>query len=189
MVLDVRAVEGVSLPHFVGVGFGEGQALLVFGVGLWLEHVELPDDTAEGIGSDLGTGEQAQFDAQAVEDGELGGAADFGQRSIDGLLDTFQRDLADLAFVGTGSVLHDGDPVLLVAGVPGLDGAPGELAGVAILIGKGHLADGPDAGDDGVARSHVDGAQNAHFEIGSGISHGECGFYVEVVDGGNSPVR
>ena len=30
--LDVRAVEGVGLPHFIGVGFGEGQAVFVCGV-------------------------------------------------------------------------------------------------------------------------------------------------------------
>ena len=71
-----------------------------------------------------------------------------------------------------GLVFHDGDAVLLVAGVPGLDGAPGELAGVALLVGEGHLADGPDAGLDGVALGHVNGAEHAHFEIGSGISHG-----------------
>jgi hypothetical protein len=31
--LDVRAVEGIGLPHFVGVGFGKGQPLFAFGLG------------------------------------------------------------------------------------------------------------------------------------------------------------
>ena len=44
--LDVRAVEGVGLPHFIGVGFGKSQALFVFRLGLGLEHVELFDDAA-----------------------------------------------------------------------------------------------------------------------------------------------
>ena len=68
-------------------------------------------------------------------------------------------------------VFHDGDAVFLVAGIPGLDGAPGELARVAVLVGEGHLADGLDAGLDGVALGHVNGAEHPHFQIGSGISH------------------
>ena len=67
--------------------------------------------------------------------------------------------------------LHDGDAVLLVARIPGLDGAPGELARVAVLVGEAHLADGLDAGLDGVARRAVDGAEHPHFKVGRWISH------------------
>jgi hypothetical protein len=66
-------------------------------------------------------------------------------------------------------------PCFLNRGVPGLDGAPGELARVAILIGEGHLADDLDPGLDGAAFGHVDGAQHPHFQIHSGIAH-ECFF-------------
>ena len=52
-----------------------------------------------------------------------------------------------------------------------LNGAPGKLAGMAVLVGEGDLADGLDAGLDGLAFGHVDGAQHAHLEVGSGISH------------------
>ena len=61
-----------------------------------------------------------------------------------------------------------------MAGIPGLDGAPGELAGMTVLVGEGHLADGLDAGLDRVARGHVDGAQDPHFEIGGGMTHEFC---------------
>jgi len=53
--------------------------------------------------------------------------------------------------------------MLLVTGVPGLDGAPSELATVAFLIGEGHLADGLDARLDAVALGHVDGPQHTHL--------------------------
>src|SRR5437899_8843686 len=61
--------------------------------------------------------------------------------------------------------------MFLVAGVPGLNSAPGELAPMTLLVGEGHLADRFDAGLNGVARSHVDGAEHAHFQIGRWISH------------------
>ena len=82
--------------------------------------------------------------------------------------------LRTLALVGTGLVFHDGHAVFLVARIPGLDGAPGELAGMAVLVGEGHLADGLDAGLDGVALGHVNGAEHPHFQISSGISHESC---------------
>ena len=37
--------------------------------------------------------------------------------------------------------------------------------GLAVLVGEGHLADGPDTGLDGVALGHVNGPEHAHFEI------------------------
>jgi hypothetical protein len=42
---------------------------------------------------------------------------------------------------------------------------------MALLVGEGHLTDGPDPGLDGVALGHVNGPEHAHFQIGSGISH------------------
>jgi len=52
-----------------------------------------------------------------------------------------------------------------------LNSAPGELAPITLLVGEGHLTDRLDAGLNGVARSHVDGAEHAHFQIGRWISH------------------
>lgn len=95
----------------------------------------------------------------------------FGQDFADGFQNIFENDLADFAFVGAGFVFHFGDAMFFEAGVPGLDGAPGELARVAVLVSKGHLADGFDPGMNGVAWRHVDGAQDAHFQIDGGISH------------------
>jgi len=62
-------------------------------------------------------------------------------------------------------------PYFLEAGVPGLDRPPGELTGMPILVGEGHLTDGLDARLDGVAWGHVNGAQDAHFQIRGWISH------------------
>lgn len=56
----------------------------------------------------------------------------FGLHFAERFQQVFQRHLADLALVGTGLVFHDRDAMFLIAGVPGLDGAPGKLAGVAI---------------------------------------------------------
>ncbi len=112
------------------------------------------------------------LDADTVEQRQ-GGRLEVDLRSdlVDGFGQFLRSDLSTLAFVGARLVFHDGNPVLFVTGIPGLDGAPGELAGLAIFIGERQLADRPDAGDDGFAFGHVDGAQDAHLEVGSGISH------------------
>lgn len=95
----------------------------------------------------------------------------FGQDGVNGLLNGFQSDLAGFAFVGARFVFHGGRAVLVVAVLPGFDGAPFELARVALLVGEGHLADGLDAIADAVALGHVDGAQHAHFQVRSRIFH------------------
>src|SRR5208337_4564714 len=86
--------------------------------------------------------------------------------------------LADFALVGARLVFHDGHAVLLVARVPGLDGAPGELARLALLVGEGQLTDRPDAGLEAVALGHVDGPQHAHLQIRSRIFHEEFCYFV-----------
>ena len=67
--LDIRAVERVGLPHFIGVGLGKGQAVFVGAVPVGLEHFVLLDQAAEGVGGDLGAGQQTLLDAQPVEQG------------------------------------------------------------------------------------------------------------------------
>jgi hypothetical protein len=169
---DERTVEGVGLPHFVGVGLGKGQPVLVPAVVLRLEQFVLLDHPPERIGRDLGSREQPLLNAQAIEQGQRRGfAVGFGLHFAEGLQQVFQRHLADFALVGTGLVFHDRDTVFLVTGEPGLDGAPGELAGLAILVGEGHLADGLDPGLDVFALGQVNGSKYAHFQISSGISH------------------
>ena len=55
---------------------------------------------------------------------------------------------------------------------PGLDGAPGELAGLAVFVEKGHGGDGSVAGFHGVAGGVFERAENAHFEVVGGVFHG-----------------
>ena len=57
--VDIRPVERVGLPHFIGVGLGEGQPVFVGAVLVGLEQFVLLDQPAEGVGRDLRTGEQA----------------------------------------------------------------------------------------------------------------------------------
>ncbi len=59
--------------------------------------------------------------------------------------------LACLALVRAGLFENGGGAILLVSGVPGLDGAPGELETLTIGLDEGLLADVTDASDDGVA--------------------------------------
>ena len=134
------------------------------------------DNAPEGVGRDLRAGQQPGFDAEPVEQSQRRGfAVDFGLHLLDGVQHVLQGHLADFALVGTRLGFHDGDAVLFVAGIPGLDGAPGELAGTAFLIGERHLADGPDAGLDTASLGHVNGPEHPHFQVGSGIAH-ECFF-------------
>lgn len=85
-VRDVRAVEGVGLPEFVGVGLGEGQPVAAFAVAAGLEQVEAFDQPGEGVGRDPVAGEHALLDAQAVEQRACRGLAmRLGQDGADGL--------------------------------------------------------------------------------------------------------
>ena len=58
-VFEERSEQGVSLPHVVGVRFGESEAMFVGTSFLRLEHLVLFDEPAEGVACDLGTGEPA----------------------------------------------------------------------------------------------------------------------------------
>src|SRR5690606_34650968 len=62
--------------------------------------------------------------------------------------------------------------VLLVARVPRLDGAPGELKALPVLIQEGLFTDMTDARNDGVARRRLDGAEYAHLEVTTHSFHG-----------------
>ena len=76
-----------------------------------------------------------------------------------------------LALVGARLGRQGRHAVLVVAHQPGLDRAPGEPAGVAVLVGEGHLADRLDAFALAVALGHVDGAEHAHLQVRGWIAH------------------
>jgi hypothetical protein len=80
-------------------------------------------------------------------------------------------DLADLTLIFACVVGHAGDAVVFVAVVPGLDGAPGELARVALLVEEGHGGDVVDAFVAGSPQGGVDGAQDAHLQIDGRLLH------------------
>jgi hypothetical protein len=154
----------------VCLGKGQPDSVGRFRVGL--EQFKLPDQPVEGGAGDLGTVQKSLFNAQAVKHRAFGNATMcFGQHGLDGFKNVLRLDLAGFALVGAGLFFHDGDAVLAVAAKPGGDGAPGELAGLAILVGERHLADRLDARPFGFALGHVHSAQHSHFQISSGISH------------------
>jgi hypothetical protein len=98
-------------------------------------------------------------------------AVNLGPHFADGIEHIFDHHLARLALVRTRLVLHDGDAVLLITAQPGGDGFPGELPGLAVLVGESHLADRLDAVADGFALGHVDGSEHPHFQISGGMAH------------------
>ena len=168
----VRAVKRVGLPHFVGIGFCKGETDLVRAIRIGFEKFVLVDEPTESVGGDLPAGERARLNAEAVKQGERGRfAMDLWAHCLDGREHILQNDLAYFAFVGTGLAFHDRDPVLFVTGIPGLDRAPGKLAGDAVFVGERHFAHGFNARGDTVAEGHVDGAEDAHLQIGCGIFH------------------
>src|SRR5580658_9166424 len=80
VALNIRAVEGVGLPHVVGMGLGERQAHFVGALHIGLEQFILFDNAPEGGGRDLGTGQQTFLNAQAVEQTRTGRfAMSFGE--------------------------------------------------------------------------------------------------------------
>lgn len=168
----VRSEHGVGLPHLIGVCLGEGQSALALACMLGLEQFVLFDQPAESRGRQPLAREQALFDADAVN-GLLVDAPgmETGQDRVDGLLDLFGMHLARFALVRARRGFQRGDPVLVVAHQPGLDGTPGEGAHIALLVGEAHLADRFDAIALGFAFGHVDRAQHAHLQVLARVIH------------------
>ena len=99
-----------------------------------------------------------------------------GLGGVDGFEEFLGRDLAGLALVLAWLVGHAGDAVVFVAVEPGLDGAPGELAWVALLVEEGHGGDVVDAFVAGSSRDGVDGAEDAHLQVDRRLLHGVSRF-------------
>ena len=127
-----------------------------------------PIITIEGLEKEgrLHPVQQAFLDAEAIQ-GSLVGAlvVEVGFGGIEGFEQFLGRDLAGVPLVAAGARGHAGDTVVLVAVEPGLDGAPGELARVALLVEEGHGGDVADAFLACASRYGVDGAEDAHLEI------------------------
>ena len=164
-VSTVGPEHGVGLPELVGVFHAEGEAFLVVVV-VGGEQVVLADEAVEGgLGDAVGL-QQALFDAEAIEGAFVGVVVvEVGLGGVDGFEEFLGGDLAGLALVLAGVVGHAGDAVVFVAVVPGLDGAPGELAWV-VLPRRGRSwrrRCGRVRG--GFCLGGVDGAQDAHLQI------------------------
>lgn len=182
-VAEVGPVQGVDLPEVVGVCLGKGEASSGLVALFRFEEVVFIDGTSEGIGCDLVAAQVALLDAGAVESlyvegsaGLLAASAGMGtskgrERFFNGGEDLFGGDFAQGTFVGAGGGV--GDAVLAIVIPPGLDGAPGELAGLAVFVEEGHFANGAVAGLHGVAGSVFEGSEDAHFEIIGDSFHDE----------------
>jgi len=137
-----------------------------------LEEFVLLDVAAEGVGCDAVARKQAALDAGAVDGGDVVRiAVKLGADLVDDLGEQFGLHLAGQALVGAAPGVHRGDAVFLVAGVPGLDGAPGELVPLVVLLGEDDAADVLDAVDNGVAGRELDGAEHAHLQVRGDAFH------------------
>ena len=156
----------------VGVFHAEGEAFLVVVLVLGSEQVVLANEAVEGgLGDAVGL-QQALLDAEAIEGAFVGAlVVEVGLGGVDGFEEFLGRDLAGLALVLARAVGHAGDAVVFVAVVPGLDGAPGELAWVAFLVEEGHGGDVVDAFVAGSSLDGVDGAEDAHLQIDRRLLH------------------
>src|SRR5271170_5385180 len=94
-----------------------------------------------------------------------------GPGGVDGFEQFLGGGLADLSFVLACVVGHAGDAVVLVAVEPGLDGPPGELAWVAVLVEEGHGGDVEDAFVACSSLCGVDGTQDTHLQIDGRLLH------------------
>jgi hypothetical protein len=66
--LDIRAIERIGLPHFIGVGFGESQTDLVGALRFGLEQFEGVNHTLKAGTRHLGTTQESLLDAEAIKD-------------------------------------------------------------------------------------------------------------------------
>ncbi len=169
--VDVRSEHGVGLPELVGVFHAEGEAFFVVVVVGGQQAVLANEAVEGGLGDALGE-QQALFDAEAIEGAFVGvGVVEVGPGGVEGFEEFLGGDLAGVALVLARAVGHAGDAVVFVAVVPGLDGAPGELARVAFLVEEGQGGDVVDAFVPGAPVDGVDGAQDAHLQIDRRLLH------------------
>jgi hypothetical protein len=103
-VFEEGAEHRVHLPHFVGVLLGKGQAALVGGLVQRSEQVVGAHEAEEaGLGAGAG-GEQAAFDATAVDHHfVMAGVAEVREDLFDGLAEQLGGDFAVRALVGAGA--------------------------------------------------------------------------------------
>ena len=125
---------------------------------------------AEGVGGDLFAPQQTFFDTGAVDFRDVVMLAVEGRQDLfDGFEQVLGRDLACRSLVtALGGI---GDAVAAVVVPPRLNGAPGELAGVSVLVTEGHLADGHVAIPEGIAFGVFERAEDAHFEVIGDADH------------------
>ena len=129
----------------VGVFHAEGEAFFVVVV-VGGEQVVVANEAVEGGLGDAVWLQQALLDAEAIQGAFVGAlVVEVGPGGVEGFEQFLGSDLAGLALVLAGLVGHAGDAVVFVAVEPGLDGAPGELARVALLVEEGHGGDVVDA--------------------------------------------
>src|SRR5690606_367937 len=148
-VFDVGPAHGVRLPELIGVGLGKREPFLVLGSSLGLEQLVAVDGAAERVGSDLLAAQKAAFDATAIHRSDVSGlVVEVREHLFDSILKQLRLHLSQPPAIGTGPGFHRGDAVLLVAGVPVLNGAPGELVAVVVVVGEDDGADVADALDD-----------------------------------------
>ncbi len=169
--VQIRPEHGVGLPELVGEFHAESEAFLVVVV-VWSEQFVLANEAVEGGLRDAVGLQQAIRDAEAI-DGSLVGTlvVEMGLGGVDGFEEFFGRDLASVAFVFARLMGHAGDAVVFIAVVPGLDGAPGELAWVALLVEEGHGGDVVDAFVAVFSLHGVDVAEDAHLQIDRRLLH------------------
>jgi len=117
--------------------------------------------------------ERAALDAGAVHGGRVAGrAVKLRADLVDRLGELLWPHFARQPLVRPHLGVHRRDPVLLVARVPGLDRAPGELEALVVLVGEHDAADVLDAFGDRTAGGELDRAQHTDLEIRSHAFHG-----------------
>lgn len=119
---------------------------------------------AEGVGSDLGSVEDAEFDALAVNSRDVQTlVVEVGQDLLNGVEKFFWINFARA--LGVAALLGFCDSVLTVVIPPGLDGSPGELIGVTFFIPEDLLTDADVAFLEAVSVGELKSAEDFHFEV------------------------
>lgn len=132
----------------------------------------LADETVECGLCDLFADKQSQFYRLAVQGGfVVAPVPKVGLHLIDGFQNILWRDLSGAAFVLACCRINSGNTVVLVAVQPGVDGAPGELTHVAVLVEELHAGNVAHAFPLRFSARRLDRAEHTHFQIRCWIFH------------------
>ena len=170
--VEEGADEGVALPEFIGMSLGKGEPFFVVKFILVFKEIKIFCNPVErGLRNFIGP-DQSFFNAGFIDESGLElFIVKKRAYGLNGLEQLFGTNLAQFTPIGATFVIELGKAVLFVAGIPRLDGFPGEPDRGVVFVIEGAFADKDNAMTERIPVGDVDGGKDHHFYISGNALH------------------